>query len=756
MSEPTPDTVAALRAENAALLAQLQELRDSRAAAVRSMEDAAAETAAVFAALLDAVLVYDADMQVVRVNPRFRAVYGFDPVGLHVTEIIARTQCRRADGSPLALESQPTPRALHGEPVLNQQFRITRLDGQERFLETSAMPLRIGGRIAGSVTVWHDITERMLAETALRKSEEHYRLLADNVDDFVSLEDAAGHHLYVSPSYFRVTGWTPAELETIPWRERMHPDDLPELERAKAAVAQGEHMVCEHRIRCRDGQWIWVVQHFKPLLDAEGRVQQIVLWAHNITERKAAELALREGAARYRLLGETMWQGVVHQDAAGQIIAMNPAAERILGWTHEEYLGRTSVQVERACIRENGEIFPGAEHPAMVALRTGVPQRGVIMGVFNQKLGAYRWISIDAVPIGKPGAPQPAEVYAIFADITERKAAAEALQESEARARALIQHAPTGIYEISFDGSRFISVNDVICEWSGYSREELMAMNPLAITDDAGRAGFRERVVRKLSGKNVVEPLELKIVGKQGRERIVLLTTGVFSLKDGRPESVQVIAHDITERKATESALRDSEARFRDMFERHNAVKLVIEPESGKIMDANPAAARFYGYTRERLCQLRIQDLNQLPPELVAAERQQAAAEQRNYFVFPHRLASGEVRWVEVYTSPVETRGRALLYAIIHDITARKQAEQAIAQSIALLKSAGFVQTAPDPTDGRKTCISITDAASRLHASIIASRTAWLAHAIDTTIDAEERAALATTVDLLERLAEAD
>ncbi len=88
--------------------------------------------------------------------------------------------------------------------------------------------------------------------------------------------------------------------------------------------------------------------------------------------------------------------------------------------------------------------------------------------------------------------------------------------------------------------------------------------------------------------------------------------------------------------------------------------------------------------------------------------------------------------------------------------TAEHVSQQAIAQSIALLKSAGFVQTAPDPTDGRKTCISITDAASRLHASIIASRTAWLAHAIDTTIDAEERAALATTVDLLERLAEAD
>ena len=82
--------------------------------------------------------------------------------------------------------------------------------------------------------------------------------------------------------------------------------------------------------------------------------------------------------------------------------------------------------------------------------------------------------------------------------------------------------------------------------------------------------------------------------------------------------------------------------------------------------------------------------------------------------------------------------------------------QQAIAQSVAPLKSAGFVQATPDPTDGRKTLISLTDAGYRLRESIIASRSAWLVRAIDATIDSDERAVLDQAIELLERLADAD
>ncbi|MEQ9481664.1 MAG: PAS domain S-box protein [Coleofasciculus sp. F4-SAH-05] len=138
---------------------------------------------------------------------------------------------------------------------------------------------------------------------------------------------------------------------------------------------------------------------------------------------------------------------------------------------------------------------------------------------------------------------------------------------------------------------------------------------------------------------------------------------------------------DISDRKAAEAALRDSEARFRAMFERSKAIKLLIDSETGAIADANWAAVKFYGYSRSQLITKTITDFNCLPPAQVQAEMRRAKLEERTYFVFPHRLASGEIREVEVYSSPIEIQGRTFLVSIIHDITERKQAERALQDS---------------------------------------------------------------------------
>jgi two-component sensor histidine kinase len=105
-----------------------------------------------------------------RVNPMFIPTFGFDPVGLNVGEVMERTHCCWLDGRPCKLEDQPTPRALEGETVYNQRFVITRPDGVEMALETAATPLRVGDRIVGTVTVWHDITERENAADRLKLS----------------------------------------------------------------------------------------------------------------------------------------------------------------------------------------------------------------------------------------------------------------------------------------------------------------------------------------------------------------------------------------------------------------------------------------------------------------------------------------------------------------------------------------------------------------------------------------------------------
>jgi PAS domain S-box-containing protein len=123
-------------------------------------------------------------------------------------------------------------------------------------------------------------------------------------------------------------------------------------------------------------------------------------------------------------------------------------------------------------------------------------------------------------------------------------------------------------------------------------------------------------------------------------------------------------------------ALVPDEQAFRLMFEKDPEIMLLIEPITGVILDANQVAVDFYGYPKTKLCGMLIQEINTLSPEQVAVERQKAVHEERNFFVFPHKLASGEERIVEVYSSPLVLQEKQLLFSIIHDVTNHKELDK--------------------------------------------------------------------------------
>jgi len=154
---------------------------------------------------------------------------------------------------------------------------------------------------------------------------------------------------------------------------------------------------------------------------------------------------------------------------------------------------------------------------------------------------------------------------ALLDEINERKKIQSALEqserelrESEEKAQNLVKYAPAAIYEMDIFGRRLLSVNDIACQWSGYSREEMLSMNPMDLMDAEGKVKFQERIHEKISEKDINDSAEYRIITKEGHEIVAEMHVGAFTYKEGVLENVLVVAHDITARKQAEDELRQN------------------------------------------------------------------------------------------------------------------------------------------------------------------------------------------------------
>ena len=281
------------------------------------------------------------------------------------------------------------------------------------------------------------------------------------------------------------------------------------------------------------------------------------------------------------ILLNTMLQGVVHQDADGEIVWMNPAAERILGKTREEFIGETSVSVEHHTIREDGSPFPGLEHPAMVALRTGRDVQGVTMGVYNPREKAYRWISVSAVPVSRSGMSGPDHVYTLFDDITDRKRAEEALRASQERFRTVIENSRDGINLLDLATGRYVLMSPSQVALTGFTAEEMNGFTAgeayeRVHPDDRERSVAQQREVAAGRG---LGPVEYRWKVKSGEYRWFSDSRTAVRDQHGRAIALVGVSRDVTEQKQAEADLREREAALREVDNQKNRFLAVLSHE---------------------------------------------------------------------------------------------------------------------------------------------------------------------------------
>ena len=264
-------------------------------------------------------------------------------------------------------------------------------------------------------------------------------------------------------------------------------------------------------------------------------------------------------------------------------------------------------------------------------------------------------------------------------EITKRTIIKKALSESEERFRALFEASIEGIaiHELVYSQGldpvdyRIIDVNPAYTRHTGIRREDAVGKTGRQLYQSEQSPYLGIFTATALTGvpdffESYFEPMD-----KHFRISVFCPKHRMFV----------TVFEDISVTKQAEKNLRESETRYKSLFHNNHSVMLLIDPETGCLIDANPAAEAYYQYDRGTLLSMTIFEINALSPEEVAFEIQQAREEKRSYFNFQHRLGSGEIRDVEVFTGPIIVETKQLLYSIIHDVTDRKKMEEALKKS---------------------------------------------------------------------------
>lgn len=337
----------------------------------------------------------------------------------------------------------------------------------------TAAPIRDEqGRITGAVETLGDITERIRAEEALRNSEAQYRLLIENQIDMVVKVDKEGRFLFVSPSYCRMFGKREEDLLGKPFLPLVHEEDRQETARAMENLFRPPHTAyIEQRALTKDG-WRWLAWVDTAVLDRSQQVIEIIGVGRDIDERKQAELALKSSQQRLQatlLFQEALLSAIpipfYYKDPEGRYLGCNRAFSDFIGFELEEIRGKTAIDLWPA---EMAALFQqkDTELLAQKGIQTFEAQ------VFNKK-GEIRDVVIRKNLFFSESGAVGGIIGGHF-DVTDRKRAEQALQESEELYRTLFESESDAILLIDFETLELLDANHAALELYGYPREEMI------------------------------------------------------------------------------------------------------------------------------------------------------------------------------------------------------------------------------------------------------------------------------------------
>lgn len=566
--------------------------------------------------------------------------------------------------------------AVKSGSVPDLDLEVLRPDGSTRWVNTRGEVRRdSSGRITGFRGTTQDITDRKLAEEALHRKE-HDLAAAQQLAHMGSWEcDADGRVMYWSEEMYRIYGLDPSE--PAPTFEELQKLYTPGTwNRVLHAMETRSFPDMDMELVRPDGTRRWIRTRFDVTRKADGTIVKFRGISRDITEEKQTADQLRESERRFRRVVEHIGDALIADDIEGRIVFANDRFLKLFGFSREEL---PKLGFKNYIAPEYRDQLTDRHHRRIRG--ENVPSHFEYEGLRAD--GTRMWLEVDVLAVtdneGRIVGTQSA-----IRNITERKRAEQAIQQSEQRLRHLIESSNDWVYEMDQTGA-YTYAGPQCRELLGYEPEELLGKRPTDFMPPEEAERHAKILQRNLGERKSFSGLQSTRVRKDGH--LVVWETNGVPVFDAKGDfcGYRGLVRDITERHRAEMELRESEERFRRVVE-HIGDALVVDDIAGRIVFANDQFLRLFGFGGEELGDLKIEDYvapNYRTELRERHTRRMSGKPLGNRYEFQGIRRDGNLLWIEAEVVSVKDgEGKVVgSQRVLRDITEQKHATQAILES---------------------------------------------------------------------------
>jgi len=559
----------------------------------------------------------------------------------------------------------------------HQSFRLMSKSGKKKWIDVYTKKLMHMGSPADFITLI-DITERKQIEKTLQESEKQHRYILENIRDIIFTLSLDGTISSVSPEFEKITGYPCAEWIGKSFVEIIHPDDIHITTMGFKATLRGETPPpYEARVMSKFGEIVICETKATPQIK-DGKIIGYLGICRDITERKKAEEELIRTKKRLEYLLKSC-PAVIYSctpDGHFETTFMSENIERILGHHADNFVNKPEFW--------EWNIHP--EDREHVITRFGeITKQGYYSEEyrFKHKDGSYRWMLEEANLIHDDNG-NPLEIVGFWTDITERKKVEEKLRTSEEQHRTLFENMPIGLYRSTPD-NKFLAANPKFIKQVGLSSfEELCKISPDGLA--AKRNYPRDRFLKEIDEKGEVKGFESQLLGLNGTFTYVRENARAIKDPDGSIIYYEGSVEDITDRILAEKAVRESEEKFRSIFE-NAPIGMALTDLDFRFTKVNKAINEMIGYSEQELTQKSLHDIThpedrkndiKFAEKLIKYKKSIHQARKR------YLKKDEEFFWARTTLSHLHNeKGEPINYlAMIEDITPRIQLEEGWKQQL--------------------------------------------------------------------------